>query len=161
MQHIYRIWAVLLIVCGTAGVALAQTQLSGRVLDALNNEPIIGATVKVDKSTDGALTDIDGKFHIAVASLPTTLKVSFVGYRSQQVDVYDAEENIDIFLAEESRYLDEVVVTGVAQGTARKSLSFALTKVGDEQLSQVPATDASTALRGKVAGIRIDQSTGN
>lgn len=161
MQHIYRIWAILLIVCGTAGVALAQTQLSGRVLDALNNEPIIGATVKVDKSTDGALTDIDGKFHIAVASLPTTLKVSFVGYRSQQVDVYDAEESIDIFLAEESRYLDEVVVTGVAQGTARKSLSFALTKVGDEQLSQVPATDASTALRGKVAGIRIDQSAGN
>lgn len=62
---------------------------------------------------------------------------------------------------ENSNLLGEVVVTGVAQGTTRKKLSFALTKVDNELISAVPATDASTTLRGKVAGLRIDQSEGN
>lgn len=161
MQIIYRLGAVLLLACGIAGGAFAQTHIEGRVLEAASNEPVIGASVAVEKASTGALTDINGKFRIEVKSLPTTLTVSFVGYRKQQIDVYDADEAIEVRLVEDSRFLDEVVVTGVAQGTTRKSLSFALTKIGDEQISAVPATDASTALRGKVAGIRIDQSAGN
>src|SRR5699024_10346197 len=57
--------------------------------------------------------------------------------------------------------LNEIVITGVAEGTSRKQLSFALTKIGNELIKTVPATDASLSLRGKVAGLRIDQSGGN
>lgn len=87
--------------------------------------------------------------------------MSYVGFKDRQIEVFDADEPVEIALVEDFHMLGEVVVTGVAQGTTRKSLSFALTKVGDEQISAVPATDASTTLRGKVAGLRIDQSGGN
>ena len=87
--------------------------------------------------------------------------MSFLGFRTQEVDVYEFGEEIHVVLSEEANILGEVVVTGVAQGTSRKTLPFALTKMDNELINPGPATDASTSLRGKVAGLRIDQSGGN
>jgi TonB-linked SusC/RagA family outer membrane protein len=161
MHITYRLLTILLFIGGIAGTVTAQNRIEGSVIDAATHEPIVGATISVPERKTGTLTDFNGAFLIDAPSLPTVLKVNFVGYREQQVDVYDNSEAIVIELSEDAHYLNEVVVTGVAQGTTRKSLSFALTKIGDERLNAVPATDASTTLRGKVAGIRIDQSAGN
>ncbi len=161
MQIISKLMVATVLSIVVTGATYAQVVLKGTVTDASNKEPIIGATISVASERSGVLTDINGKFRIQVKSLPATLKVSFVGYRDQQIDVYEADEAINIALQEDANLLGEIVVTGVAQSTTRKGLSFALTKIGDDLINTVPATDASTTLRGKVAGIRVDQSNGN
>ncbi|OAV66341.1 Outer membrane receptor for ferrienterochelin and colicins [Bacteroidales bacterium Barb6XT] len=151
-----------LIVLFFAGSLSAQTVINGRVTDSQTNEPIAGATLLVKSAHEGTTTDFNGKFVFHTQKkLPLTLVVSFIGYRAQEIDVYDTEEPLVITLAEHLNVLNEIVVTGVAEGTSRKKLSFALTKIDSDLINTVPATDASTSLRGKVAGIRIDQPGGN
>ena len=140
-----------------------KTTIQGQVIDNANGEPLIGATV-VAKGTKagGVITDAEGRFILkADVELPVTLNVSFIGYTDQEIDIYDDSEPVSILLSENNQMLDEIVVTGVSQGTSRKGLSFAISKVDDRALNTVPALDASTSLRGKVAGIRIDQTGGN
>lgn len=103
MQIIYRLWAVLLLVGGIAGGAFAQTRVSGKVVDALNNEPVIGASISVVNEKTGTLTDADGNFVLEVKELPTTLQVNFIGYREQQIDVYDSSEPVVVALSEGNR----------------------------------------------------------
>ncbi|MDH6310453.1 TonB-linked SusC/RagA family outer membrane protein [Dysgonomonas sp. PFB1-18] len=143
-------------------VTQAQVTIKGKVLDDRSGIPVSGALVKVKSTTNAAQADFDGKFELTVNKpLPITLLISFLGYKTQEIDVYESGEDITISLSESQNILDEIVVTGVAQGTTRKGLSFALTKVDNNLINTVPATDASTTLRGKVAGLRIDQSEGN
>ena len=143
--------------------AVAQNLITGHITDVRTGEPLIGASVIVkSEKSKGVVTDIDGNFSLQTkVEAPLTLKVEFIGYRPLDVDVYDFEEPVEITLKENYNNIEGIVVTGVAQGTSRKGLSFALTKVSDELINTVPQTDASTTLRGKVAGIRIEQSEGN
>jgi len=151
------------IVASAPAFAQGKVTIQGQVIDNANGEPLIGATVAAKGTkAGGVITDFDGRFVLKVEeSLPLTLTVSFIGYADQEVDVYDDSEPISIQLTENNQLLDEIVVTGVSQGTSRKGLSFAISKVDEQSLNTVPALDASTSLRGKVAGIRIDQSGGN
>lgn len=142
--------------------ATAQTVIKGKVADVQNGISLPGASITVKFTNHGVQTDLDGEFSLSVEQpLPVTLVVSFLGYKTQEIDVYEVGEDIEVLLSEESNILGEVVVTGVAQGTTRKTLSFALTKIDNDLINTVPATDASTSLRGKVAGLRIDQAGGN
>ena len=132
MQIIYRLWAVLL-VGGIAGGAFAQTRISGKVVDAFNNEPVISASISVVNEKTGTLTDLDGNFVLEVKELPTTLQVNFIGYREQQIDVYDNSEPVVIALNEATDVLQEVVVVGY--GTQkRKELTGSIASVGKEAL---------------------------
>ena len=142
---------------------VAQNLITGHITDVRTGEPLIGASVIVkSEKSKGVVTDIDGNFKLQTnVEAPLTLRVEFIGYRPVDVDVYDFEEPVEITLKENYNNIEGIVVTGVAQGTSRKGLSFALTKVSDELINTVPQTDASTTLRGKVAGIRIEQSEGN
>ena len=144
-------------------LAVAQGLIKGHITDVRTGDPLIGASVIVkSEKGQGVVTDIDGNFSLQTkVEAPLTLRVEYVGYRPLDVDVYDFDEPVEIQLIETSNNLEGIVVTGVAQGTSRKGLSFALTKVSDELISTVPQSDASTTLRGKVAGIRIEQSNGN
>lgn len=134
--------------------------LHGRVTDARKGTPVEGATIIIRNTTHSVVTDHDGKFTFRTGQiLPYTLVVTSVGYKAQTIIVNT--EDIAIKLEEQVVQLGDVVVTGVAEGTSRKKLTFALTKVSAEQLNTVPATDASQSLRGKVAGLQIDQAAGN
>ncbi|KAA6314482.1 TonB-dependent receptor SusC [termite gut metagenome] len=141
--------------------SFSQSVISGKVFDNLNREPIIGAAVVIKNTHIGVSTDLNGAFVLTTdKKLPITLVISYIGYRSKEVDVYEPD-SFDVFLTENFNTLGEIVVTGVAEGTSRQKLSFALTKIDNDLINTVPATDASTSLRGKVAGIQIDQSGGN
>ena len=96
--------------------AMAQKQLfTGVVKDALG-EPVMGASVVEKGSSNGSVTDLDGKF--SVSTIPgTTLVVSYVGYKSQEVK---AKENMNITLQEDAQVLDNVVVIGY--GVQKKSV---------------------------------------
>lgn len=141
-------------------VSTINSVLHGRITDAKKGIPLEGATVTIKNTTHSVATDNEGKFTFRTGQkLPYILVISYVGYKPKVVTVNS--EDVVITLDELGAQLEDVVVTGVAEGTSRKKLSFALTKVNTEQLNTVPATDASQSLRGKVAGLQIDQAAGN
>ncbi|WP_293907276.1 SusC/RagA family TonB-linked outer membrane protein [Sphingobacterium sp. UBA5670] len=139
---------------------IVNATLEGRIIDASTKQPIEDVTVQLDAVTHSVKTDREGRFQFVTGQkLPFKVKLSHLNYKSLSL-VID-KSPILIALSPASKDLEEVVVTGVAQGTSRKKLSFALTKVDQELIGTVPSLDASTSLRGKVAGLRIDQSGGN
>lgn len=158
MQILYRLWAILLFVGGIAGGAFAQTQVKGRVLDAADHAPIIGATVSVVDEHSGALTDMDGSFSVEVHTLPAVISVSFIGYRDQQIDVYDNSEPVLVSLAEATDVLQEVVVVGYGV-QKRQELTSAISTVNKELLRQTPPS-VESALAGAVAGLNVSVTSG-
>ena len=131
--------------------ALAQSIVKGTVNDVAG-DPIIGATVKVQGSQKGAITDINGKFSVEAAS-NATLVISYVGYETQRVSVA-GKSDIVITLTEDNTTLNDVVVIGY--GVQRKSdLTGAVASVKADDLKDLSTSDAAAALQGKVSGVNI------
>lgn len=158
---IYAKQALIFIILALVTVStVAQTTLYGKIIDSRSNEPVIGASVVVKGSTaEGSLTDINGNFSFKTTkNLPITLNVKFIGYRSQEIDVYDAERPITISLAEDFNYINEVVVVGY--GTQkRKELTGSIASIGKEILKQ-QAVSFDNLLGGQVAGLNVSESSG-
>ncbi len=135
--------------------AMAQKKVTGTIVDAAG-EPIIGASVMVKGTSNGAVTDLDGNFTINNVPEDATLVFSYVGYRTQNL-LARGKSNFQISLEEDKQLLDEVVVVGY--GVQRKSdVTGALTRVNEEQLNNRPVSNAIEALQGKAAGVDITTS---
>lgn len=139
-----------------AGVGYART-VKGVVLEAENDEPIIGASVKCKGAEKfGAATDLDGNFTLNVPDNVKTLIVSYVGMQTQEVPVSD---NIVVKMVSASTNLDEVVVVGYGTTSKRKTTS-SVTVVKASEIEQVPVPNVSQALAGRAAGLIVQQSGG-
>lgn len=140
--------------------AFAQTTLTGRITDARTGEPLIGASLVPKSSKElGAVTDIDGNFKLVTnVELPLTLSVQFIGYRSQEVDVYDASEPVDIQLIDASDRLNEVVIIGYG-AQKRLELTSSISTVNQELLKQ-NSPSVESALQGAVAGLNVTTTSG-
>ena len=135
----------------------------GTVIDEETSEPLPGATITAVGTGQGTATDIDGNYSFQMPPGTYTVRATFVGYEpaEQQVDVAaGAEVRVDFSLSEDFRLLDEVVVTGVSVGRPTQKIGFQVSKVGAEELQEVPGTDPANALRAKVPGARIVQASG-
>lgn len=134
-------------------LAFAQNKtITGVVVDG-NNEPIIGASVVVNGTTNGSITNLDGNFSLSNVPNNGKLKVSYIGYISQEISV-SGNTNFRVVLVEDSQTLDEVVVVGY--GVQRKvDVTGALTRVGEKELKAMPVKDALQAMQGKAAGVDI------
>lgn len=123
---------------------MAAQSVRGTVTDEAG-EPIIGATVRVQGTNDGTVTDMDGRFNI-VAGSNATLNVSYVGYVSQSVPV-SGRSNISVVLKEDAQTLSDVVVIGY--GTMKKSdISGSVATINKEQMERkVPTNIAQAAFR--------------
>lgn len=135
-------------------------EIRGRVTGQNDKLPISGATIKVKGTKAGTITDHKGEFALNLPAGSDSISVNFIGYLPRVLPAR-GNTNLQITLQEDSKTLSDVVVTGVAEGTSRKKLGFALTKISTDQINTVPGTDAAQSLRGKVAGIQISQSAGN
>lgn len=133
-----------------------STRVTGVVKDN-NGEPLPGVNIVVKGTTNGVISDMDGHFQLN-APQGATLVVTYIGYVSQEVKAGAGE--LKIKLVEDSQTLSEVIVTGVAAGTPKQKLGFSIEKVSAEKLLKVPATDAASALQGKIAGVRITKTSG-
>ena len=131
--------------------SFAQKSVTGTVSDE-DGVPIPGATVLVVGTTNGVTTDFDGNYAI-MANEGDVLSVSYVGYSAVESTVGSAS-TINFTLSA-STQLDEVVVSGVAGATSRKKLSVTVATLSAEDIEAVPASSASGALMGKVAGVSI------
>ena len=149
-----------LVVLSSALSALAQTTITGRIVDARTGEPLIGASLVPKSSKElGTVTDIDGNFTLVTnVELPLTLSVQFIGYRPQEVDVYDASEPVDIQLIDNSNRLTEVVVVGYGV-QQRKQLTGSVTTVSKDLLDQT-VTSFDNLLGGAVSGLNVTESSG-
>jgi TonB-linked SusC/RagA family outer membrane protein len=141
--------------------AYSQTTVSGQVLDESGSE-VIGATVVVKGSREGAVTSLSGEFSFRIGSgLPVTLEVSYIGYKRQEVVLSRlAEIPVQIVLQEDVNTLDEVVVTAGGIFRSRREQGYTTTKItADELTASRPAT-VGAGLTGKVPGLQIDAQSG-
>ncbi|WP_289007653.1 TonB-dependent receptor [uncultured Parabacteroides sp.] len=131
-------------------------KISGIVKDE-RGEPVIGANVVVKGTTNGTVTDMDGKYTLEVPA-GGVLQISYIGYNTQEVKVGSVNV-VNISLREDSEALDEVVVIGY--GTVKKSdLTGAVGSVQMKDVSQVGITSADRALQGQIAGVQVNARTG-
>ena len=135
--------------------AMAQSILKGTVNDEAG-EPIIGATVKVQGSQKGAITDFNGNFSVE-AEPNATLTISYVGYETQNVKGA-GRNDIVITLKEDNTTLNDVVVIGY--GTMKKKLVTGATdQVKGDEIAKLNTTNALEAMQSSTPGVQITQSS--
>lgn len=141
-------------------VHILQQQNAVRTLEGVVTDesgvPIIGANIKVEGTTTGTITDLDGRFTLDVPENPV-LQISYIGYISQNVKV-NGKRDITIRLIEDTQTLDEVVVVGY--GTMKKSdLTGAVISANLKDFEKAPNTNILQSLQGTVPGLNIGQTT--
>lgn len=129
--------------------------MTGTVADAIGG--IIGASVMIDGTTTGAITDLDGNYSIE-AKIGDTLVFSFMGYKTTKVLVTGPV--INVTLEDDSTLLDEVVVTALGVKRERKALGYGVAEVKGEELTKAKETNVVNSLAGKVAGLVVQQTAG-
>lgn len=135
-----------------------KRKVTGLVLDA-DGEPAIGVSVAVVGTSQGVITDLDGRFALDLSGESDQLRISYVGYKSQLLDV-SGTSDVRVVLEEDTKLLDEVVVVGF--GTQKKvNLTGSVSVVTAEELQERPVTNLSQALQGMVPGLQITQTSGN
>ena len=130
--------------------------ISGTVLDEAG-EPIIGASVKVQDATIGAITDLEGKFELEVPS-KSIIEISFIGYRTKTV-VVGKEKHLSIYLEEDTKALDEVIVVGYGTTSKRKTTA-AIASVNAGDIAKVPTANITQSLAGRAPGLIVNTSGG-
>ncbi len=138
-------------------VQQSPRKITGTVFDE-TGEPVTGASVVVDKTTNGVMTDYEGKFTLNVPNLNVNLKVSYIGYKLQIVALKNRSK-VNIVLEEDARVLDEVQV--IAYGVQKKvTITGALSSISGADLLKTPVASLGNALAGKLAGVSAVQYSG-
>lgn len=150
---------LLLLLAGSISTLSAQNRkVSGKVLDALQ-EPLIGVSIRIEGTTQGTITDVDGAFDVQVPAAGATLEFSYVGYLTQKVKVKPGQKNIVVYMQEDAIMLDEAVVVGY--GTQKKvNLTGAVATVDSKSLENRAAHSLTSMLQGSVPGLNVTTSSG-
>ena len=139
----------------SVGVALAQSDVTGVVLDE-NGEPVIGASVVVVGTRMGTVTDANGRFSLKSVPKGSNVKFSYIGMNDK---VLKASSSMKVELTSFSTDLDDVVV--VAYGTQRKTtLTGSIQEVKSEQIEMRPTSSVASALEGTVSGVQVNSTYG-
>ncbi len=141
-----------------ASTVSAQTlTIKGTVVD-VSSEPIIGASVLVEGTTNGSVTDLDGNFTLNNVPEKGKIVISFIGYQSQTLNV-KGQTVLKVVLQEDSKLIDEVVVIGYGTTSTRKMAS-AVTAVKGEKLQDLPFNNVTASLAGRATGVIVQSSGG-
>lgn len=134
----------------------SATPINGIVADAVTGEAIIGASVIYNNKV-GAVTDVEGRFHLDIASFPSDISVSYVGYESLRVKIGERDSVVSIRLHEDAQTLNEVVVVGY--GTQKRTqLTGSVTTISKDVLNNNVFPTADALLAGSVAGVQVTTS---
>jgi len=162
MRKFYKLNFSILLLLLSTGWSLAQYTVRGTVKDDRTGETLIGAAILVRNTTQGSVTDVDGKFSITVnGNSAAVLVVSSLGYISQSIPVNSGSGNIDILLQQDATNLEEVVVTGLASSVKRSNLANAVSSVSSRELTGTTTLQTTDgALYGKISGATIRSNSG-
>lgn len=117
-------------------------------------EPLIGVSITIKGTTEGSLTDSDGKYEITLNTPSPILIFSYIGFHKQEIAITN-QSVLDVTLQEDSQMMDEVVVTALGIKRAQKALSYNVQTVNSDELTTVKSTNIMNSLAGKVAGVNI------
>ncbi len=155
MKKALLFWSLLVLpVCSI----FAQRTLSGMV-SSDNGEALVGASVVVKGTTQGSITDIDGKFIVSVPSDAKILVISYTGFTSQEIAI-GTSNVINITLAE-GKVLEEAIVTAFGIKKDKSNLGYGVSQVTSEDLTMAHTTNITNALTAKVAGLRVSGAGGS
>ena len=154
-----RVFFLMLCLVTSMNIVLAQNRkITGTVVSAEDNEPVVGAAVVVRGTQIGIVTDLDGVFHLEIPSSAKTLVISYLGMKTQEVAIKD---NLKIMLESDSQSLEEVVVTAMGLNREKKSLGYAIQEVKSDELTKAGSASLTSSLSGKVAGVQVNQFGGS
>ena len=155
MKKRLTMFLAVLVLC--VGSALAQTKVSGTVLSQDDGQPIIGAAVKVDGTSTGMLTDVNGRFSLTLPEGKNSITISYLGYLSQTLK---AKNGMRVFLKSDAAALDEVIV--VAYGTQKKSaFTGSAAQVDSKAIEAHVSSNVANALAGAAPGVQIINTSGD
>ena len=148
-----------LAICHMSFAVAQEDMITGKVLDA-GGEALIGVHVKWKDQKVGTVTDIEGNFTLSAPKERATLSVSYIGYKTQEVDVEKGQRMVSITLIDDAQSLDELVVVGY--GIQKKSsITGSVETIKAEDLLMMPTMNIDQALTAQVAGLQVMQSTGD
>jgi len=164
----FAVVLALCLICG-AGSAFAveinnnvsqQKKLivTGTVIDQNTKEPLIGVNVKVSGTSIGSITDVNGKYSIAIPYSEATLAFSYIGYATKEVNVKD-KKIVDVALMEDSKALEEVVVVGYTK-QRKETMIGSVSTITTKDLKQSPTANINNALAGRLPGLIATQFGG-
>ena len=134
-------------------VTAQSLSISGKVIDKNSQEPVIGASVLIEGTSNGTITDLDGNFMLSNVPSKGNLVVSYIGYATQTLPI-NGKTSFSIVLAEDTETLDEVVVVGY--GVQKKvNLTGSVASVKGDALEHRPVVDATQSLQGLVPGLSV------
>lgn len=152
----------LLICCFSTINSYGQNQksrkISGKIID-VNKEPIIGASVSIEGTSNGVVTDIAGGFELS-APIGSTLKVTYIGFVPYKEKISDSKDVYLVVLKDDSKALDEVVVVGY--GTQKRSeLTGSITSVRTDDIKDFSSKSVAESLSGVAAGVMVTKTSGS
>jgi len=150
------LWTMLFMLF-SVGVYAQDITVRGSVVDQ-NGEPVIGASVKAAGTKVGTVTNMDGNYMIK-CDRNATLEISSLGFESQTIKV-NGQNTLNVVLNDQSKNLNEVVVTAMGIKKDQKKLGYAVSTVNAEDLVKTGAPNFATALYGKASGVRISAAPG-
>jgi len=153
MKKRYPIFLLMLFFVIGSSTAFAQRIVSGRVTDTGGNA-MPGVNVILKGTSVGTTTDATGHYAISVGAEANILVFSFIGYTTQDVEIGNRTA-VDISMAEDTRQLNEVVVTALGVERDVKALQYSITQVNGENLTQARENNLANALAGRVAGVNV------
>lgn len=137
---------------------LKDKTISGRVINE-SGEPLIGATVRATGTTQGTLTDNNGRFQLVIPDDVNTLLISYIGYQEQEVDITGQTE-VTVTMSESTSSLEEVVVIGYGQ-KERQAITTDISTVDAETIERSQAMQTELALQGRIPGVLVTQPGGD
>lgn len=150
MKYIYTALFLL-----TVLLAHAQSNVyEGSIIDQ-NNLPIPGATIAELGTDNVSISDAEGRFSLISAARTLTLRISFIGFQTETVEIKSGSFNSTIILQESTENLEEFVVTALGVTREKQSLSSAVSSIGTRELSDVPQTNLINSLSGQIAGVQV------
>ena len=157
--RIYRMILILLVGLSLSAGAYAQQISVGGIVKDQMGEPVIGANVIVKGTSNGVITDIDGKFALSAAK-NDILIISFVGFMSQEIPV--TGKDLMVTLKEDTGLLDEVVVLGYGANARKQDLSAAVGVLSNtDDLTVRPVSSTESLLQGQLAGVTVQSNGGD
>ena len=153
-----KLWMFLACMLMTVSMAFAQKQVTGTVIDAETGEPLIGVAVRVPNTSNGVLTDANGKFSINLPSNQKSLNFTFMGMVPATVK---AANGMVVRMENDSKAMDELVVTGYGDAKKLGSMVGAVVTVSNAKMEKATTPNFTDALAGQVSGLSVLSSSGD
>lgn len=153
-------WIVMLMMLLSMSNAYSQigTTISGIVQDS-NGESLIGVSVLEQGTSNGTITDMNGKYSVKLTNEKAVLQFSYIGYAKQNVSVA-GKKTLNVVLKDDAVGLEEVIITGYGKTVTKDKLTAAISKVSSDVLERGVRSNPLTALAGTVTGVRVTQTSG-